>query len=62
MSLNVAKSISKAEKGGLYLMARNRKISRQHRREERLEARNAFGISDPTPRKAVDKMIREEKN
>jgi hypothetical protein len=33
---------------------------REYRKEERLNLKTEFGISDPTPKKAVDNIIRKE--
>ena len=44
-------------------MSRNRARQRQNRREkaERLNLRNDYGVNDPTPRDAVNNIIREKK-
>lgn len=47
-------------------MARNREKNRDKvkevRREERLNSRNEFSISDPTPKLAVDNIISKRRS
>jgi hypothetical protein len=54
------KGISKAGKGILYHLARNRITSREHKKlEKMLNPFNEYGIHDSTPYQAV-KQIRKE--
>ena len=57
-------------KGGVYAFIkekkmRNRKVQREMRRtygkEKKLDLKNIYGNKDETPRKAVDRLIRQEK-
>lgn len=42
--------------------AQQRERRRQKHYEEKLDIRSAYGFKDPTPKQAVDHIIRKERN
>ena len=44
------------------MKGREKQRENRKRKEERLESRNSYGLKDPTPRQAIDSIIREERN
>ena len=43
------------------MKGREKQRENRRRKEERLESRNCYGLKDPTPRQAIDNIIREER-
>ena len=41
------------------MKGRERQRENRRKKEERLESRNYYGLQDPTPRQAIDNIIRE---
>ncbi len=43
------------------MKSRDRQRINRKKKEERLESRNCYGLQDPTPRQAIDNILREER-
>ena len=58
---NRRNEFSVCEEGGRKMKSRERQRAKRKKKEERLESRNCYGLQDPTPRQAIDNIIREER-